>query len=228
MLMKRFVGFTALGLALALHATGALADDITVTNIAMPYEEILTINSPIGPTEGYVGQLVLTTSTGATIDGWCVDLFHDGRLGNQDSAYAVEPIATDNNGNPLTTAQIDEIGGLVVYGNDLLAAGGPATELDQDSAAVQVAIWSVEYANFSYSAGSSGLANQATLLVNEANAGDFSGYAIELEGLAGQQSYAAVPEPSSLALFGAALLGLLGRRRKGGAALPPRPAVRSA
>lgn len=229
------VAAMALGAAAVGWAPETGATVITVTNIAMPYEETLTIGNPLSPAEGaYVGEQVLTTSTGQTIDAWCIDLFHDAYLGSQSANddFEIAPVLTNNNPNyangvALSTSQIDEIGGLVTYGDNLLAAGGSTATLDQDSAAVQLAIWTIEYSTpsspFSYWGYPSGSASQSLIdqtdwLVAEAEAGDFAGYAVEMVGLDGQQSYAIdppapIPEPGSLALFATALLGLASLRR---------------
>jgi hypothetical protein len=165
--------------------------------------------------------------------------------------YDIEPLATNNDpnyadGTSLTTTQISEIAGLVVYGNTLLADGGDSYGPNQDSAAVQLAIWSVEYSTASslfafwdYPSGAApaSLVSQTNALIADAEAGDFVGSAEEMLGVDGQQSYAIavttgsgsdvpIGEPGSLALFAAALivLGLLPRasmRRR----IAARPAV---
>jgi hypothetical protein len=227
--MKRtFIAAMAAASVVASHIPDAVAGVITVTNIAIPYEETLTIGNPLSPAEGaYVGQQVLTTSTGQTIDAWCIDLVHDAYLGNQSPNfdYQIEPIATNNDPNyaggaALSASQIAEISGLVIYGDNLLAAGGSAATLDQDSAAVQLAIWAVEYSTanspFTYGGYPSGnapqsLIDQTDTLVSDAEAGDFSGHAVEMAGLDNQQSYAidpVVPEPGALTLFATALSSL--------------------
>jgi hypothetical protein len=250
--MKRtFIAAMGVAAAVANHIPGAIGGEITVTNIAMPHEETLTVGNPLSPAEGaYVGELVLTASTGETIDAWCIDLFHDAYLGNQSPnfGYEIEPIATNNDpnyasGNILTAAQISEIGGLVSFGNTLIAndvaANDAAATIDQDSAAVQLAIWSVEYGTASsplvYSnyapAGPApaSLVSETTDLVDavEANPSNYPGSALEMWGEDGQQSYAvavaapttgdaSIPEPGSLAVLSSALivLGLLRHRAK--------------
>ncbi|HTT80289.1 MAG TPA: PEP-CTERM sorting domain-containing protein, partial [Stellaceae bacterium] len=128
-----------------------------------------------------------------------------------------------------------DIAGLVVYGDNLLTTDAPA-DRDQDSAAVQLAIWSIEFADFTYSAYPDSGDPASTALITETNdlimlAPSLHGNGLELEGLAGQQSFAIdpVPEPSALSLFGTALAGLALWRRRGWRAPPsPRAALRRA
>ena len=70
-----------LALAVALGATGvaapAAADTITVTYVAQPYYENVSVaafDSFAGGSER-AGQIVLTTNIG-NLGTWCVDLFH--------------------------------------------------------------------------------------------------------------------------------------------------------
>jgi hypothetical protein len=247
--MKRiFRAAATLAVVAAFHPASASAGEITVTNIAMPSLETLTVGDPLSPPEGgYIGQQVLTTSTGATIDAWCIDLFHDASLGTQapNFDYDIVPIATDNNpdyadGDPLSASQIDEIAYLVNYGNNLLADGGDGYGINQDSAAVQLAIWEVEYPTLEYwdypsGPAPSSLVSQTGDLVEMADAawaaGDVIGSAEEMLGVDGQQSYAIavpasvyedspVPEPGSLALFSAVLTAFSLRRRGSSSAKP--------
>jgi hypothetical protein len=227
---------TALGLGLSANFNPALAGnpaDLTVTDVEMtvsPADVLTVIYTPslTPPIEdpinisAYVGQVTLSGGSGPSafhIPAWCVDLFHDvGLGGGQSLGYDKASITTDNavpTPIPLTASQISQIAGLINYGNGLLA--NPVTATADNSAAVQLAIWSVEYGtNFSYSGGTTALHDDYTTILGMAPT--LFGSAGELLALQGQQSFAStlittgsgssVPEPASLALLGAGVLGL--------------------
>ncbi len=139
----------------------AYAADIDVTNVQVPYglyNVVLTGGTLPGasPYNVYLtGQIQLTTTDGV-LGVWCVDLFHDIYLGGNytNPPYMTGPLQTNNTGSspatstPLTQAQIDEISVLAAWGNGQMASA-PS---DDYSAAIQAAIWDVEFgSNASYS-----------------------------------------------------------------------------
>jgi hypothetical protein len=143
-----------------LMATAAVVATLTTTSLAMAsvttlnYSSYTVIGDDItitGPETlyGIAGQIQMTTSKGV-LDVWCIDVsvylqntgdfdegtLHTGLLG----------LPTD-----ITQTQLGEMGALISHG-DMLVARPPAGFNQSDvSAAIQIAIWSVENGNaFTY------------------------------------------------------------------------------
>jgi len=222
---------TLLGLTASANATS-----IDITNVQVPYGlygvqltgGVLPGSSPY--TVYLAGEIVLTTQFG-DLATWCVDLFHDIGLGGS-YTYMTMPLTTDNSGsspstsNALTTTQIDDISFLASYGtaalNAAITAGGTTTELDDLSAAIQAAIWQVEYGTVATYSGDTGFGTDLSEIdallpatmnyggVQIGNPGD--------QGLFNNQNLfttMTVPEPSTWAMMmiGFAGLAVVGYRK---------------
>jgi hypothetical protein len=105
----------------------------------------------VGPEPEFAVEVVLTVNPGTsanpsteyTLPTWCVDIFHDIFVPSSGETYSVGSLTTDNSLNPtaLTSTQIQEIGDLVNYGDNLMQTSPSALV----AAEVQSAIWTVEY-----------------------------------------------------------------------------------
>ncbi len=110
---------------------------------------------------------------------------------NQHLAYTTGPIMDDHHGAKLTVKQHQEISGLIHRGDALFASGKVTST---DSAATQLAIWSIEYPTFTYSGASEATRAEANQLI--ANAPHRTGGEGSLVALGGTQSFAsAVARP---------------------------------
>jgi hypothetical protein len=186
---------------------------LTITDIELPHNDTLTITSPVSVT-AYVGQQVLTTNIG-TIYAWCIDAFHDDSPGIQSTAFTESFTLTDGH-NPLAPATVAAISALVHYGDAVLAGTHPlpgGANYNDFSASIQLAIWTEEYPTFAYN-GNSTLT--ALVIADQNNSASYGGGlpALYLNSGTGQGLVTEVPEPMTIAIFGAGLLGLGMVRRK--------------
>jgi hypothetical protein len=210
----------AMGILACACATAASAGTLNCTGYGFVGDNI-QINTQESVYRG-AGEIRLTTTSG-TADAWCVDVFTY-RLGS--GAYDVGPMTGGLAGVPsgLTSAQIGELGALVVNGDYLVAHPGGYGASDV-AAAIQVAIWSVEYgAAFTYNPISSAVAGLTAQYLADATNGAWAPYSgIEALFVPGNQGFATnqtlkaagVPESSTWAmlLVGFVGLGYAARRR---------------
>ncbi|HEY2444778.1 MAG TPA: PEP-CTERM sorting domain-containing protein [Rhizomicrobium sp.] len=236
--------FAVAGVVSATLVIGALASaparaDVIVTDVEMtinPADSFDIQGNAGSPQDVYVGQVTFTTNANNTIPVWCVDIYHDiGLGGGQNIDYTVGILSTDHDGHSLSTDQINSMSWLIIAG-DAYVLSHPTADV---SAAIQLAIWELEYGQaaggtgFSFSGESANVLNLATQYYNSAWAQKgnsyYDQYIYTLDN-PNIQSFGAwgtippggppqlVPEPGALGLLGSGLLVLAGvgafRKRK--------------
>src|SRR5271165_4133123 len=135
----------AVALLVTTGASSAATLSYTVTSVT---GVSITISDP-SASQGLAGQLHLSTTVG-NFDAWCVDAYD--YLANNGTVFTT-PFAAGLEGvpAPLTHIQLGEIGALAAGGNALIAAAPDLTTGSIEGAAIQIAIWTVEYGqNFRY------------------------------------------------------------------------------
>jgi len=213
-------------------AAPAVAGEISVDNVQLPYSETVNLNgfidgSSYSDNGQLAGQIVLTVNNGSiasatgqySLPVWCVDIFHNIFLGSSGFQFSEAALSSDNNSSnasALSTTQISDILALANYGNNLMRKD----PTNQISAEVQAAIWTVEYNNannnLAVTGGDFTSADVTNLIADAVAAGGGGGQLISLNGIQQQVFDAPVPEPASLGLLAASLFGIgFARRRKG-------------
>jgi hypothetical protein len=231
--VQKFLGGVALMVA-ALTATPSAAVEVFVQTAGIydPGHVLATV--PGGPRDEYAVPVHFTGNfgTGAAapafdFDGFCIDLFHNINVGFGSQAwvglnYHTAPLTTDGVGNLLSVAQVRQIGGLANLGFALIGSGDPdrAAKL----AAIQAAIWTVEYPTISFTANNSFAGLQAAIDSYVALAPSLSGYAqviySDLPGASAKQGFITsipgVPEPAVWAqmIAGFGMAGAVVRMRR--------------
>jgi hypothetical protein len=218
--MSKSYGRLALPVVAMLLAGSNLASANTFeySSYSVANEQTIQILTP-NNIYGGIGQVVLNGSgpnAGQQLPVWCLDVYE---YLTGSGMYDVQPLTTAGSGgaNPsLSSLQINEIGSLMVHGDALIH-----TSYDV-SAAIQLAIWQVEYSNFTFSGLNSTVAALAsTYLSNVAPSEIWGGnYDVVLLTEAGNQHMgtAAIPIPLpstwTMMLATLACLSLMGYRRR--------------
>ena len=221
----------AASFAATLLATTCAASALTLTYTLGTITGLgLSITTPTVAAGPVIAGLIHLTTTSGTVDVWCVDL--PDVFIQTGGTYDVGSSALLN-GSPgvpsLTADQIGEIGALVEYGTPLVYHPGLYTS-DQVAAAIQVAIWEIEYGvnppmigglKYSLPIGSPFEASLAAQYLNNVGPGnpwsEYFGFKVLYtdQTTNNQTLLTTVPEPSTWAmmLLGFAGLGFAGYRR---------------
>jgi len=238
----RLAGTLVAGATVLSLQSSAHANTFTYSSYTVPGEQTIQITSPANVFGG-MGQIDLVgaaSSAGVNIPAWCLDVYTyllgNGYGGSGPFTYNITQPLTNAVSNvgfstdgvtaaTLLTSQINDIGGLIAYGD---ANVGQANV----SAATQLAIWEVEYGQaFQFTGVSTATQNLASSEISElgttipldSNVALLTQVAGETNqtlayeppaGGGGQQTE--TPLPGSLPLFitGAGILGIIGGRRR--------------
>lgn len=225
----RFFGASALAMALAAPAAAVQPVTITSAGIYNPGSVDATIGG--NTVSQYSVPLTFTAANGskpvADFLGFCVDLAHViyVNIGSQLSetlGYHVAPLTQDGFGNALSSTQVREITGLARLGFSI--AGTKAIDAPAQLAAIQQAIWTIEYPTSTFVATGPYAAAQtsytATFLAAAPHLSGFARAIVSDSGTTQGQitNVGGVPEPAAWALMlaGFGMVGVLARGRRGG------------
>jgi hypothetical protein len=240
------------GILLGLAAGSAMATTVTTSSVSLPNgSTTVNINDNISSQSSLIdqsGQNVITGTIGlqtniGTLSTYCVDLFDYINTGNpsvntfnQNVLTAGATFQAGNTPGTFTQAQVTEL-------TALLTNGSLQTQNVVNTAAMQIAIWEIEYDTpsggvfnvthsdsfyLSHTSDSNSVAalNQAQVYLNDVTNStwttDANHYVEFLTSTTGNvqdliylaTGTVATPEPSTVAVFGIGLIGLWAARRR--------------
>jgi hypothetical protein len=182
-------------------------DSVTYTSVGMGNTIQLYIVNPAADAGIYdVGQFQLQTTAYGTVLAFCVDLSTE--LNHSGGTYTAGRSADLTTTLGLTHTQIGEIGALLVHAQGLIGDATSTNTAPDIAAALQLAIWDVEYApDFSFYAPAIVLSDYQTYLNDAQNVwAPYFNYVSLNE--AGNQTLVALPEPSTWAMMSLGFAGL--------------------